>query len=98
LRHRFHGEYSAVIGLEFTSEAHARDAIRYLGPGWKVGEERHNILIWSGNNDQLQEVTKVLVFFGAEEKKIASVAKSIDYGEPFQVTLDVIPQEQQSLF
>lgn len=98
LRHRFWGEYSAVIALEFESQKHAADCLSVLGEGWGVGEKNKNVLVWVGNSSELEECTKVLVSFGAEEKKIASIAKSIDYGEPFEVNIGVVPNEQGSLF
>ena len=96
LRHRFWGEYSARIGLSFDSPAHAQDCLGQLGPGWKIGEEYPQVLVWTGNAEELQACIQVLVSLGAEEDKIASLAKSIDYGEPFEVTCRIIPQEQAS--
>jgi hypothetical protein len=101
LKHRFHGEYSAVIALAFDSPEHALDALSVLSikvKGWSVGEKNKNALVWVGNSEQLEACTSVLVSFGAEEKKIASLAKSIDYGEPFEVSIPIVPQEQVSLF
>jgi hypothetical protein len=99
LRHRFHGEYSAVIALGFDSEADASECLPILSAkvnGWEAGKNK-KALVWVGNSEELDACTHVLVSFGAEEKKIASLAKSIDYGEPFDVAIDACPCEQVSL-
>jgi hypothetical protein len=69
-----------------------------MGSGWSQGAKSKEVLVWVGTSAELEECTKVLVSFGAEEAKIASIAKSIDYGEPFQVEVPVTPAEQTSLF
>ena len=97
LRHRFWGEYSAVIGLVFDNSVYAQLALEKLGERWKVGKDPKN-LTWMGNSEELDLVTKILVSFGAEEKKIASIAKSIDYGEPFAIVMEVDDPNQQKLF
>jgi hypothetical protein len=99
LRHCFFGTYTAVIGLTFESETHKQDAKKVLGNSWSdESAKRKNILVWSGTSEELDEVKKVLVKYGADEKKIDSIAKSIDYGEPFEVNIPIVPNEQLPLF
>jgi hypothetical protein len=98
LRHCFFGTYSAVIALGFADEYQAAQALPKLGKGWKLGEKSKKALIWQGSSEELDECTKVLVSFGAEEKAIASIAHSIDYGDPFSIEVEITPQEQASLF
>jgi hypothetical protein len=100
LAHHFHGAYWAQIALEFETEENARDCLPVLGSGWEVGQKHKNILVWTGDSAALDETTKILVSFGAEEKKIASCATSIDHGEWFKITCDVraVVKEQTSLF
>ena len=81
LRHRFHGSYSAVIGLMFDSAENAKMALSHLS-GWEIGKD-NRALIWIGDSEALEECKKVLASFGADAKKIDSIAKSIDFGEPF---------------
>jgi hypothetical protein len=99
LRHHFHGEYSATIAVQFESAEHADQALSKLGDGWKVGDKASNALIWFGNSEALKKCKEILVGYGADEKKIDSCAKSIDYGEPFDIDVPAgIPKEQASLF
>lgn len=89
LRHRFWGSYSALIGLRFANESHALAALPLLGAGWAQAKDMPDCLVWVGDKDSLERVTDVLVSFGAERKAIASLARSVDYGEPFVCTFDV---------
>lgn len=98
LHHRFWGEYSAVIVLSFKDTCSSRDALKVLGEPWKIHDKNSRALFCICTNDQLGQVTAQLVSFGAEEKKIASLAKSIDFGEPFEIEVPIIPKEQESLF
>ena len=98
LRHRFWGTYSACIGLEFDTPEAAADGLKVLGSTWKNGEINKHILIWTGNSEELEVCKKTLGSFGADVSKIDSVATSIDYGEPFTVSIEVVPTEQVSMF
>jgi len=82
LRHRFWGEYSAVIALVFESERDANLALPLL-PNWTHGKQSKNVLVWVGDSDELRDMKNLLGKYGADEKKIDSCAKSIDYGEKF---------------
>ena len=99
LRHRFWGTYSAVIGLEFQDEMMAKAALRVLGAAdWKMGDKVKKCLVWVG--EDTDQVTEVLVSFGADASKIHSIAKSIDYGESFTVSIpvEVVDANQLTLF
>jgi hypothetical protein len=93
LRHRFHGEYSAVIALGFANGKDASDARIMIGEdSWEIAADPRG-LIWQGNSNDLAVVTEQLVSFGAERDKIASVAKSIDFGERFEITIPDVPDD-----
>ena len=98
LAHHFWGDYYATIALEFESNAHAKDALRVLGDAWRFHEKVDNVLIFHGQKDALTEVEKTLVKYGADSEKMTSLAKSVDYGEPFTVEIPIVPEEQCELF
>ena len=93
LRHRFWGDYSAVIALDFGNEENAKACLPLLGDGWKPGEKHPSALVWVGDSEALEKCKEVLGSFGADVKKIDSIAKSIDYGEPFEVSIPM-PMDQ----
>lgn len=98
LAHHFWGEYSATIALEFEASAHAKDALRVLGDMWTVHEKVDNVLIFHGQREELTKVEQTLVKYGADSKKITSLAKSVDFGEPFTVEIPISSEEQGELF
>jgi hypothetical protein len=85
LQHHFWGSYAATIGIAFDSDADATDAQKLL-PDFK---QRGKALVWHGNGPDVDRIEALLVSFGADPDKIGSIAKSIDYGEPFTVTMPV---------
>ena len=97
LAHHFWGDYCATVALLFKSAQHAADAKVTLGDKWQVGK-KDTALVWNGNSNELAKLTDQLASYGADPKKIASVAKSIDYGEPFECDVPIVPVEQGSLF
>ena len=101
LAHHFHGPYWCQIALEFESAELAALALPKLGAKWEVAKEHKEVLLWAGDSEALDEATRVLVSFGAEERKIASLAKSIDRGEPFECNIpvpDPVDPNQMSMF
>lgn len=88
LRHRFWGDYSAVIALTFNSASDAERALKIL-TDFKVHPEYPDSLVWTGNSEQLEQIKTVLGEHGADVQKIDSLKYSIDYGEPFEI--DVLP-------
>ena len=111
LSHKFHGTYSSVIGLQFSNENAAQDALSTLGDSWKVGEENATVLVWSGDRDSLESIKVKLKGYGLQVKpctykhckdhcknaEIDGLPHSIDYGPPFTVEIPTIAREQLSL-
>lgn len=98
LRHQFFGTYSAVIALCFDDGNCASEALPKLGAGWYQSEKNSAALVWTGNFEELEACKAVLGSFGADVKKIDSIAKNIDYGETFAIVVEIIPREQLSMF
>jgi hypothetical protein len=100
LQHHFWGEYRASMVLLFDS-APMLDAALASGmlKAWERSEKRPGtVLHWFGSGDELDPAVDELVACGAERRKIASIAKSIDYGEPFEVDFEVDDPRQMGLF
>ncbi len=91
LRHRFHGEYSAVIILIWETVQDASDSVKMMGGPWTIHNTEPRATVWQGNSDDLAVCTERLVEYGAEREKIASLAKSIDFGEKFEITIPDVP-------
>jgi len=98
LRHRFWGEYSAVIALKFSSVEAANDALVTLKEPWHIGEKNKDVLVWTGNSDELSALKDKFTAYCNEVEKIDSCKYSVDYGEPFEVDVPVVPREQMGLF
>jgi hypothetical protein len=101
LRHHFWGDYRATIILQFATAALAAEALPQF-PDWDIHSEAHpEALIYHGGGAELKHQEALLVSLGADRKKLGSLAKSIDFGEPFTVTVDLGPKgpeaEQLSL-
>lgn len=91
LRHCWFGEYCAVIGLRFTSELAAEGALGVLGEPW---ERIDTSLRFSGSGQALKSAEAQLRRYGADMAKVSSLRYSIDYGEPFTVTVSTpIPDD-----
>jgi uncharacterized protein YbbC (DUF1343 family) len=100
LQHHFWSEYRASMVLLFDSPL-MLDAILAAGKfkGWERSKKKpETVLHWFGSGDELDAEVEMLVSYGAKREKIASIAKSIDYGEPFEVELEVVDPRQISLF
>lgn len=68
-------------------------------PGeWKVNPNNHKILMaWIAEPD-IDAVHKQLEQYGADPKKISSCSRSIDCGQPFEVTIPVaLPEDPNQL-
>ena len=101
LAHKFHGNYWCVIALQFDSEENARDGMLVLNKSllnaacarqYAIGKHPE-VLVWQGNSEELSICKVVLGSFGADVNKIDSIAKSIDHGEWFAVS---IPMEMNN--
>lgn len=119
-RHRFWGEYSAHIVLEFESKECALACMPLLNDGINFGDFKnagggrtessgwHHVKDSQGDaakclflevaDPALTQVVDRLVSFGAEKKLILSLARSIDYGENFDVFFEIPdPNGQQEM-
>lgn len=96
LRHRFWGEYSAHIVLEFADPSSAAAALESgaLGEGW---QRKAQWLHWTGDSVALETVSDTLAAHGANRSAIASLRRSVDYGEPFEVSVGVEDSRQLQL-
>lgn len=98
LQHHFWGTYAATIVLAFVNAGFAEAALPSL-PGWQVHPTFPRALVFHGSGDALKATERLLVSFGADKQKMTSLAKSIDYGEPFTVSVpDPAAPQQASLF
>lgn len=95
LKHHFWGEYCATVGLMFETEEIAAQVMpKFQVKGAEpvhLGESNKKIVVCFVNSAQLTELEDILEKMGANRKKIASCAKSIDSGEPFSFEVDIDP-------
>lgn len=100
LQHHFWGDYKATIVLLFHSRELAEQALAKL-PGFALHHVDKRALVFFGGGDKLKAVEQLLKEYHADLKKVTSLAKSIDYGEPFTVEIDLTPEpteKQEALF
>ena len=112
LVHRFWGTYSAGIGLEFASEAHALDALRVLGEPWKVATGSSRVVVAFFESEALDAVKARFNSWGltitpsgfhhcahqCKHAEIDNVNHSVDRGANFEITIPTEPAEQGALF
>ncbi|MFH1526374.1 MAG: hypothetical protein ABIG69_06935 [Bacteroidota bacterium] len=98
LRHRFWGDYSALIYLKFLDKESAQAAKKVLGEPWNITETIDEALFCVVDSKELKKVEDTLEKYGADKSKIASIAKSIDYGEEFNIEVPIEIEEQTTLF
>ena len=89
LQHHFWGDYVATIVLAFTSASEAAQAQREVFKDWEISKKNPSAIRFHGGGKELDAVEALLVKFGADAKKLKSMAKSIDYGEEFTVSVPV---------
>ena len=91
LYHHFWGEYSAELYLDFPSEWQAEDAQHYLICATELDWTQKNASVGIHvNTEQLNKIVELLVNkHGADRNKIASLATSVDHGEPFTCEFEV---------
>lgn len=112
-RHHFWAGYSRTVTLTFDDAASAALALPVLrkftpsavvdsaiglaveSPGW-IARGPHAAIFVTGKD--VNALEDQLVSFGASAKKIGSLARSVDHGEPFQVAIDVEDPNQTLLF
>lgn len=111
LRHRFHGDYSAIIGLAFETPEAARDALATLGSDWSPVSSTPVALYAILSSDEVKafeerfapEVPTCTHSSCKRRKKadrlhdIGSISHSIDFGPRFTVTIPVVAAEQMGL-
>jgi len=98
------------VGLKFGDEASATDALPLLnaavaggvsGAKWKLADSDRSTLVAFLEGDHLDALRAVFKEWGMTEenlKAIASIAHSIDYGDPFFGTIPIVPAEQEAVF
>ena len=91
LRHHFWGDYSATIMLQFGTVALASLAQQSILPDWEPHPQEPRALRYHGTGADLKRTEALLVRLGADGKKLRSLARSIDFGEPFTITFDTTP-------
>lgn len=101
LQHHFWGDYHASVGLAFETPEDAALALPKLWPAnspspWKIGKNA-KIIVAVVNSAQLEELKAHCGTLGADVGKIDSCDHSIDYGDPFTVTVDVEDPRQMAL-
>lgn len=87
LRHCWFGEYAAVIGVKFATPALALVAQRSGLGAFEPFSEDTSVLRFEGKGAALKTAEAQLRAAGADMKKASSLKYSIDYGEPFEVTI-----------
>ena len=96
LRHHFWGDYHATIVVYFDTLTGA-DIIAAALPGFTrhdAPQGKEGVAFrFHGTGDALKAAEQVLVNLGADRKKLTSVARSIDYGEPFTIEVGITPSD-----
>jgi len=88
LRHHFWGTYAASIGIKFHNADLAGRALPQF-PGWKQSTVDPRCLTFHGQDPALADTLQLLGKLGADLRKVSSLARSIDFGEPFTVAVDL---------
>lgn len=97
LVHHFWGDYCCDIVIRFDTAAEAETVLEsgLLGEHWsQSAKDDFAIVALRINRDQLETIKDALEAQGADRRKIDSVARSIDYGEPFEIRMDLDPRQQ----
>lgn len=101
LRHHFWGSYFATISLEFTNPRETQIALNsgLLLEDWAVSNIDNILICTAGDeNGSLNKIINNLVSLGAKRKKIASIAHSVDFGDPFKICIETANPDQLDLF
>ena len=88
LQHHFWGTYAASIVLQFETEYCAGRAQQTVLTMFSPHPSESRALQYHGSGMALRTVEALLKRLGADPAKLGSVARSIDFGEPF--TIDVV--------
>ncbi len=111
LSHRFHGTYSAAVGLRLDNEREAEIVRRKLGEAWI---RKGRLLLWNGEREALEALKQQWKEDGfsltfppcglshcegqCANESIDGVPHSIDVGPPFTLVLEVEDPDQGGLF
>lgn len=97
LFHKFHGNYWAQVIVGFESAELATAAALVLGAPWKQSVKAPEWVGCAVDSAGLDVEKQKLGRFGADVRKIDSLAKSVDCGEPFEVAIPVtLPVPEQA--
>lgn len=86
LAHHFHGKYWATIALIFPTKQEAASVLQILVGKWT---QKENGLVSHCQDEELKEIKRLLVAYGADEKKIDCMSKSVDFSPKFHCTFYV---------
>lgn len=94
LRHRFWGEYSALIALSFDTKEHCTTALPVLNEPriaqWLQSPNEPRAVLTCVNSAELDKVKTHLAGFGADPDAIDSLAHSVDFGDPFTIEIHTL--------
>jgi len=101
LNHHFWGDYHAGLVLAFDTPEDMRLALPKLASvglpkQWVPGEKAPHAAFITVNSDELAMLKKHLGTLGADVDAIDSCAHSVDYGDPFSITVEVEDPRQLS--
>lgn len=85
LRHCFWGTYYATIGLFCHDADEAKEVESRLGKPWRIHPDRDDVVLYHGTGEELEVQFSKLESFGADLNKVKSLAKSVDFGERFEL-------------
>lgn len=89
LRHCWWGTYHATVGLFCKDTFEARGVHSKLGSPWRLHEKNDSAVMYHGKGSELESVLNQLESLGADRDKMTSIAKSIDFGEEFTISVEV---------
>lgn len=95
LQHHFWGTYSASIVLQFATPEDARIAEQEAFHMFHQHPTEPRALVFYGAETALKAAESALRSHGADMSKVQSLARSIDYGEPFTVEVTLSDGSQQ---
>jgi len=86
LQHHFWGDYCATICIQWYSPAIALQSLAAF-PQFSIHPRESRAIVFSGGGKDLKAAEASLRDHGADMRKVGSLAKSIDFGEVFSVSI-----------
>jgi hypothetical protein len=86
LRHCWFGEYAATIVVQWHTPALALQSLEAF-PMFEIHAAEPRAIHFHGGGTDLKAAEAALKAHGADMRKVGSLARSIDFGEPFTVTI-----------